>query len=100
MVQGRGVGSSMSRTIVQAAAPKSHLARILSVFSMATMIGGPIGSLVIGFLIEDIGILNAVLIPPSALVVVWLGLLIFTDLWKIETDAPISRAGFSDTTPQ
>jgi len=95
-----GVGSSMSRTIVQAAAPKSHLARILSVFAMATMVGGPIGSLAIGFLIEDLGILNAVLIPPSALVFIWLGLLIFTDLWKIETDAPVAQAEYGDATPQ
>jgi MFS family permease len=95
-----GVGSSMSRTIVQAAAPKSHLARILSVFAMATMVGGPIGSLAIGFLIEDLGILNAVLLPPIGLVVVWIGLFFLTDLWKIETDAPIAPAEYSDATPQ
>jgi MFS family permease len=95
-----GVGSSMSRTIVQAAAPKSHLARILSVFAMATMVGGPIGSLAIGFLIEDIGILNAVLIPPAGLVIVWIGLFFFTNLWKIENEAPVAHAEYSDEIPQ
>ena len=95
-----GVGSSMSRTIVQAAAPKSHLARILSVFAMATLIGGPIGSLAIGFLIEDIGILNAVLIPPIGLVIVWIGLFFFTNLWKIENDVPVAHAEYGDATLQ
>ncbi|TDI59958.1 MAG: MFS transporter [Alphaproteobacteria bacterium] len=95
-----GVGSSMSRTIVQAAAPKSHLARILSVFAMATLVGGPIGSLAIGFLIEDIGILNTVLIPPIGLVIVWIGLFFFTNLWKIENDVPIAHAEYSDASPQ
>jgi len=47
-----------------------------------------------------LGILNAVLIPPSALVFIWLGLLIFTDLWKIETDAPVAQAEYGDATPQ
>ena len=67
---------------------------------MATMVGGPIGSASIGFLIKGMGILNAVLIPPIALVFVWLGLLFFTNLWKIETDAPIAHAEYSDEIPQ
>jgi hypothetical protein len=41
-----------------------------------------------------------VLIPPTGLVIVWLGLFFFTNLWKIENDVPIAHAEYSDATPQ
>ena len=72
---------------------------ILSVFAMTTMVGGPFGSLMIGFLIDSIGVLNAVLFPPIALIFVWVGMFLFTNLWQIETDAPIAHADYADTSP-
>lgn len=81
-----GVSSAMSRTIVQSAASESHRGRILSVFNLAIFAGGPIGSFVIGYLIAELGILNATLAPPLAMVVIWLGMFAFTPMWRIADD--------------
>ena len=82
-----GVSSAMSRTIVQSAASESHRGRILSVFNLAVFAGGPIGSFIIGYLIAELGILNATLAPPLAMVVIWLGMVLFTPMWGITEDA-------------
>ena len=83
-----GVSASMSRTIVQAAAAPSHRARVLSVFTLATFAAGaPAGSFAMGYMIAELGIFNATLVSPAAMVFVWLGVRLFTPLWHIEEDA-------------
>jgi predicted MFS family arabinose efflux permease len=84
-----GVISIMSRTIVQMSAPAAHLARILSVLTAATLAGGPIGSFTIGYLIKMLGVLDATLVPAIGLIFVWLGLFLFTGLWRLEAEADV-----------
>ena len=75
---------SQSRAIVQIAAVDSHRARVLSVFQLGMMGGGPIGAFGAGFVIEALGPLNAVLVPSSCMVFLWLTMFFATNLWKIE----------------
>jgi len=79
-----GVSMSQSRAIVQIAAVDSHRARVLSVFQLGMMGGGPIGAFGAGFVIEALGPLDAVLVPSSCMVVLWLLIFFFTNMWKIE----------------
>ncbi|MEQ9144302.1 MAG: MFS transporter [Parvibaculaceae bacterium] len=79
-----GVSMSQSRAIVQAAATDSHRARVLSVFQLGSMGGGPIGALLSGFVIKLLGPLDAVLVPSSCMVVLWLSIFFFTGLWRLE----------------
>lgn len=79
-----GVSMSQSRAIVQMGASDSHRARVLSVFQLGSMGGGPIGALLIGYVITTLGPLNAVLVPSSCMVVLWLSIFFFTKLWQVE----------------
>jgi len=79
-----GISMSQSRAIVQIAATDTHRARVLSVFQIGMMGGGPIGAVMAGFVIQALGPLNAVLVPSSCMVVLWLVVFFSTNLWKIE----------------
>jgi predicted MFS family arabinose efflux permease len=61
-----GVTTTLARTIVQESAAPEYRARILSVFSLGLLGSGPIGALVLGWIIEAFGTLNA-LIPAMAI---------------------------------
>lgn len=76
-----GVTSTLARTIVQESADPQYRGRILSVFSLGMLGSAPIGAVVLGFIIEAFGTLNA-LIPSM---IVSLGLFAFgataTGVW-------------------
>jgi MFS family permease len=80
---GGGLVLSMSRTIVQEAAPASHRARIMSVFSLGMMGGMPIGSFAMGHAINAFGPLNAALIPVVGMAVVLTVIVLATDMWQV-----------------
>jgi hypothetical protein len=77
-----GVTTNLSRAIMQEASEPEYLARVLSVYTLGMMGSMPVGALVIGFIIEGFGTMNA--LPPamfiSALVCIY-GFA-FTDLSK------------------
>ena len=56
-----GLTSNLARTIVQESAQPEFRGRILSVFTVTMMGSAPIGALVLGFIIEIFGTLNALL---------------------------------------
>jgi MFS family permease len=82
-----GIGMSMSRTILQQYAPESHRARVFSVYQLCFMAGGPVGSLMMGYLIGKFGPLKAAMVPPMGMVVVMTAVYLMTDLWKLEAPA-------------
>ena len=61
-----GITTNLARSIVQESAPKPYLGRILSVFSIGMVGSAPLGAVVLGWLIEATGTLNA-LIPAMLL---------------------------------
>jgi len=86
-----GVSMSTARAIVQARAPDSHRGRMLAAFQIAMMGGGPIGSLLAGYVASKLGLFDAILVPPACMVVLWLGVFFFTDLWKADTRTAVPQ---------
>jgi hypothetical protein len=91
-----GVTSTLARTIVQESAEAEFRGRILSVFNIALMGSAPIGAIVLGWMIEAWGTLNA-LIPSIAVslaifVIGFLG----TGIWRYRSPLPMSTP---DPTP-
>ena len=79
---GAGVVISMSRTITQTFAKETHRGRILSIYSLAIFSFGPLGALICGFIIENFGIANNVIIS-SITALLSLSLLIYkTDIYN------------------
>ncbi|MEP0069964.1 MFS transporter [Pyruvatibacter sp.] len=86
-----GVSMSTARAIVQARAPDSHRGRMLAAFQVAMMGGGPVGSLLAGYVASKLGLFDAILVPPAFMVVLWLGVFFFTDLWKADVRSVVPQ---------
>ena len=56
-----GVTLTLARTIVQESAAEEFRGRIMSVFTLGLLGSAPIGAIVLGFIIEAFGTLNALL---------------------------------------
>jgi MFS family permease len=78
---GAGVVMTQARTLVQAAAPETHRARILSLFQLGLMGGAPVGALLIGYLAALTGPRGAVVYPAAGMLLVLAGLLLRSRLW-------------------
>jgi MFS family permease len=78
-----GMGMTMSRSIVQEAAPESHRARLLSVFSLGMMGGMPFGSVLLGACVDAFGPRHAVWVPVIGVLAITLFLIFRTRLWHI-----------------
>ena len=61
-----GVTTTLSRTIVQESAAEQFRGRVMSVYSLGILGSMPLGALVLGFVIESFGTLNALI--PSMVV--------------------------------
>jgi len=79
-----GVSMTMARSIVQEAAPETHRARLMSVYSLGMMGGMPIGSLLLGWSVGHLGARDAVLVPVVGMVLVILLLLTTSRLWWVQ----------------
>ena len=80
---GGGLGMSMSRSIMQEAAPASHRARVMSVYSLGMMGGMPLGSVSMGYIISVFGPVHAAWVPVvgMASVVAWVAAR--SNLWTL-----------------
>ena len=79
---GAGVVMTQARTLVQAAAPETHRARILSLFQLGLMGGAPVGALLIGYLVALTGPHGAAIYPVACMLLVLAGLLVRSRLWQ------------------
>jgi len=79
---GAGVVMTQARTLVQAAAPETHRARILSLFQLGLMGGAPVGALLIGCVAGFTGPRAAVVYPAACMLLVLAGLLLRSRLWQ------------------
>ena len=84
---GGGISMTMSRAIVQEAAPDTHRARIMSVYSLGMMGGMPIGSLVLGWCVGQFGARDAVLVPVVGMAITAFLLLLTSGLWRVQRQA-------------
>lgn len=89
-----GVTTNLARAIVQESAPNEYLGRIMSVFSIGMVGSAPIGAIVLGWMIERFGTLNA-LIPAMALsLILFLYGAFMSPVWGYRSVQP--EAGGSD----
>lgn len=81
-----GITTNLARSIVQESAPKPYLGRILSVFSIGMVGSAPLGAVVLGWLIEATGTLNA-LIPAMLLSgILFVYGAMFSPVWSYRSD--------------
>ena len=80
-----GVSIAMSRSIVQDAAPKAQLARVLSIYQLGFMAGAPLGAFLMGFLVDAIGPYRIAIVPAAGMVVLIVWVVICTPIWKLKS---------------
>ncbi|MBM87534.1 MAG: hypothetical protein CMQ41_04090 [Gammaproteobacteria bacterium] len=80
-----GVTTTLARTIVQESATEEYRARIMSVYSLGLIGSAPIGALMLGWIIEVFGTLNA-LIPAIVIsIILFLYGTQFTSVYKYQS---------------
>jgi len=77
-----GVTMTLARTIVQESATVEYRARIMSVYSLGLLGSAPIGALVLGSLIDSLGILNALIPAISISIGLFAYGIIFTNVYN------------------
>ena len=77
-----GVTMTLARTIVQESATAEFRARIMSVYSLGLLGSAPIGALILGSLIDSLGILNALIPAISISIGLFLYGIIFTNVYN------------------
>jgi len=80
---GAGVCMTMGRTIAQEAAPVSHRARIMSVYSLGFMGGMPIGSLIMGYAAGGLGPQAATWVPVIGMALLTGAVVATTGIWSL-----------------
>lgn len=90
-----GVAMSMSRTIMQEAAPDGQRGRVMAFFSFSFMGAGPLGALIAGYLVGWVGPPLALFISSATLMVVIVAVALTSSLWNMTADAFLatSRSG-------
>ncbi|MEL6322824.1 MAG: MFS transporter, partial [Pseudomonadota bacterium] len=79
-----GVSIAMSRSIVQNAAPKDQLARVLSIYQLGFMAGAPFGAAVMGWLTDLFGPQKVAIIPAGGMAFLIAWVVFFTPIWNLE----------------
>jgi MFS family permease len=77
-----GFTTTLARSIVQESAAAEFRGRVLSVFALGMLGSAPIGAIVLGWVIESFGTLNALIPAMGASAVLCLVGVLFTDIWK------------------
>ncbi len=78
-----GISIAMSRSIVQDAAPKDQIARVLSIYQLGFMAGAPIGAALMGGLVDAFGPYRIALVPAIGMVMLIVWVLIRTPIWHL-----------------
>lgn len=87
-----GVSIAMSRAIVQDAAPKEQLARVLSIYQLGFMAGAPLGAFIMGFLVDAIGPYKIAIVPAAGMVTLIIWVVLRTPIWNLKNDSNIASS--------
>ncbi|HSG91727.1 MAG TPA: MFS transporter [Pseudomonadales bacterium] len=79
-----GMVMSMSRTIMQEAAPPDRRGRVMSFFSLSFMGAGPLGALLSGYLVNALGVHLALLTPAVVISGCAVVVALRTHLWRLQ----------------
>ena len=85
-----GVSIAMSRSIVQAAAPKDQLARVLSIYQLGFMAGAPIGAFFMGIAVDMFGPHKIAFVPALGMGIIVLWMVFGSPIWNMKTEEPNS----------
>lgn len=86
-----GVSIAMSRSIVQNAAPKDQLARVLSIYQLGFMAGAPIGAAFMGLLTDLFGPHKIAFVPAGGMTLLILWMALGTPIWNLKNDQLATR---------
>ncbi len=79
-----GVAMTMSRTLMQEAAPEAYRARVMAIFSLGNMGGLPLGALLMGYAAAWLSPTGAVLVASGGIIVFVLIAALTTRLWSLQ----------------
>lgn len=85
---GGGVAISLSRAVVQENAPPAMVARVMSVYQLGLFGGMPLGALVMGFIVAELGPRLSALIPMAGLALVLISIAAATPILKVRRVDP------------
>jgi len=80
-----GVTTTLARTIVQESASEEYRARILSVYSLGLLGSPPIGALLLGWIIESFGTLNALVPAIIISIILFLYGVFWSDVYQYKS---------------
>lgn len=83
-----GISMAQTRGMIQVAAPAAYRARVLSMQQFSQTAGAPIGAILFGGLAQAFGILNAVLVIPLSVILIWSLFRFTTGLWDFRREDP------------
>ena len=86
-----GVSIAMSRSIVQDAAPKDQLARVLSIYQLGFMAGAPFGAAIMGWMVDAFGPYKIAIVPAAGMTVLILWMALRTPIWNLKNEAFIPK---------
>jgi MFS family permease len=78
-----GVGMTMARTIMQEQAPPSQRSRVMSFYAFSFMGAGPLGAIINGYLVDQVGPQNALLLAGGAMTIVVVVMRLGTRMWTL-----------------
>lgn len=81
-----GVSIAMSRSIVQNAAPKDQLARVLSIYQLGFMAGAPLGAAIMGLLTDLFGPQKIAIVPAAGMTALILWMALATPIWNMKNE--------------
>ena len=81
-----GISIAMSRSIVQDAAPKDQLARVLSIYQLGFMAGAPFGAAIMGALTDLFADepQRVAFVPATGMVVLIIWMILRTPIWNMK----------------
>ncbi len=82
-----GISIAMSRSIVQDAAPKDQLARVLSIYQLGFMAGAPFGAFFMGWMVDAFGPHKIALVPAIGMSALIVWMVLRTPIWNLKNEA-------------
>ena len=79
-----GISIAMSRSIVQDAAPKDQLARVLSIYQLGFMAGAPLGAAMMGYLTDAFGPQKIAIVPALGMTCLIIWMILSTPIWNLK----------------
>lgn len=81
-----GVAMSLTRGMIQIAAPHAYRARVMSMQQFSQTAGGPLGAILFGVLAQTFGIQASMLVIPVSVALVWIIFRLRTELWEFRRE--------------